>query len=135
MQIKVLLADDHAIIRQGLRLLFKSADDMTVVGEAENGKQACDMARDLCPDAIVMDIGMPVMDGLTATRNISAEQPGIAIVALSMHNDPAFKQGMLAAGARGYILKEEAFQHLLSTVRELCNGSHVKASAAATPAK
>lgn len=126
MQIKVLLADDHAIIRQGLRLLFKSANDMLVVGEAENGQQACDLARQLCPDAIVMDIGMPVMDGLTATRKISGQQPEIAIVALSMHNDPAFRVGMMEAGARGYILKEEAFEHLLNTVRDLCNGSRVR---------
>ncbi|MEN6305974.1 MAG: response regulator transcription factor, partial [Armatimonadia bacterium] len=90
MGIRIVVADDHQIIRQGLRMLFDSEADMELVGEAENGEQAVQLAAELSPDIVVMDIGMPVMDGFAATRQLQAEQPDIKVVALSMHDDRAF---------------------------------------------
>lgn len=122
MSIRVMIADDHQIIRQGLKLLFGNAPDVQLVGEAVNGQEAVDLSRELSPDVVVMDIGMPVMDGFEATRLIRAEQPKIKIIALSMHNDGAFVKGMEAAGAQGYVLKEAAFEELVEAVRTVYRG-------------
>ncbi|MEN6549664.1 MAG: response regulator transcription factor [Armatimonadia bacterium] len=122
MGIRIVVADDHQIIRQGLRMLFDSEADMELVGEAENGEQAVQLAAELSPDIVVMDIGMPVMDGFAATRQLQAEQPDIKVVALSMHDDRAFLEGMKAAGAEGYVLKDAAFEDLTAAIRKILDG-------------
>lgn len=122
MSIRVLVADDHQIIRQGLKLLFNGAEDMELVGEAEDGRQAVELAHELSPDVVVMDIGMPEMDGLEATRLVRRDQPHTKVVGLSMHNDEAFVEGMKQAGAHGYVLKEAAFEELLQAIREVNDG-------------
>ena len=122
MAIRIVVADDHQIIRQGLRMLLDSEQDMELVGEAENGEQAVNLANELGPDVVVMDIGMPVMDGFAATRKLQSEQPEIKVVALSMHDDRAFLEGMKAAGASGYVLKDEAFERLTAAIRQVLQG-------------
>jgi len=122
MGIRIVVADDHQIIRQGLRMLFDSEADMELVGEAENGEQAVQLAGELDPDIVVMDIGMPVMDGFAATRQLQAEHPEIKVVALSMHDDRAFLEGMKAAGAEGYVLKDAAFEDLTAAIRQILDG-------------
>lgn len=120
--IKVLIADDHQIIRQGLKLLFSGDADMELVGEAENGNQALELADKLHPDVVVMDIGMPEKDGFSATRELQETHPEIRVVALSMHNDRAFIEGMKAAGASGYVLKDAAFEDLADAIRAVMGG-------------
>jgi len=103
-------------------MLFDSEADMELVGEAENGEQAVQLAGELDPDIVVMDIGMPVMDGFAATRQLQAEHPEIKVVALSMHDDRAFLEGMKAAGAEGYVLKDAAFEDLTAAIRQILDG-------------
>lgn len=103
-------------------MLFDSEADMELVGEAENGEQAVQLAGELDPDIVVMDIGMPVMDGFAATRQLQAEHPDIKVVALSMHDDRAFLEGMKAAGAEGYVLKDAAFEDLTAAIRQILDG-------------
>lgn len=102
---RVLLIDDHPVIRQGLARLLEEQTDIAVVGEAGDGKAGVDMARELRPDVIVMDISMPVMDGVAATQVISSELPGIAVIGLSMHEDPVMESAMRAAGAVDFVTK------------------------------
>jgi DNA-binding NarL/FixJ family response regulator len=117
MQMKILLADDHEIIRNGLRSLIEKESGLEVIGEAENGRMAIHLARDLKPDVVVMDIGMPDLNGIEATRQITTEVPGVKVLALSMHTDRRFVTGMLKAGASGYMLKDGAFEELIHAIR------------------
>jgi DNA-binding NarL/FixJ family response regulator len=117
MQMKILLADDHEIIRNGLRSLIEKEHGLEVIGEAENGRMAIHLARELKPDVVVMDIGMPDLNGIEATRQITAEVPGVKVLALSMHTDRRFVTGMLKAGASGYMLKDGAFEELIHAIR------------------
>jgi len=117
MQIKILLADDHEIIRNGLRSLIEKELGLRVIGEAEDGRMALRLARDLKPDMVVMDIGMPDLNGIEATRQITTDVPGVKVLALSMHTDKRFVTGMLKAGASGYMLKEGAFEELIHAIR------------------
>ena len=116
MDIKILLADDHKITRDGLKSLLENQNHMIVVGEAENGRQAVRLALDLAPDVVVMDINMPELNGIEATRQIISELPGTKIIALSMYSDKRYVVGMLKAGVSGYLLKNCAFDELVSAI-------------------
>jgi len=116
MSVNVLLADDHKIVRDGLRILIEKHGNMNVVAEAENGQKAINLARELRPQVIIMDITMPDMNGIDATRRITSDFPGIKVIALSMHADRHFIVGMLEAGAAGYLLKDCAFEELVTAI-------------------
>ena len=116
MALRVLLVDDHEIMRQGLRLLLEKNSDMEVVGEANDGLKAIELAKELEPDVVVMDVNMPGVDGADATRRIVSSQPDTRIVALSMHSKKGFIIEMLKAGASGYVLKENAFSELINAI-------------------
>ncbi len=116
MDIKILLADDHKITRDGLKALLESQKNMIVIGEAENGRQAVRLASELAPDVIVMDINMPELNGIEATRQIISELPETKIIALSMYSDKRYVVGMLKAGVSGYLLKNCAFDELVSAI-------------------
>ena len=116
MTLRVLLADDHEIMRQGLRLLLEKHSDMEVVAEANDGQEAIELAGQLKPDVVVMDVNMPGVDGPDATRRIVSSQPDTRIVALSMHSKKGFIIEMLKAGASGYVLKENAFSELVNAI-------------------
>jgi len=119
---RVLLADDHKMMRDGLSMLIAREEDMTVVGQADNGRVAIDKAAELNPDVIIMDIGMPGLNGIDATRQIAQQFPAIKVIALSMHSDRRFVAGMLSAGAAGYMLKDSAFEELAYAVRTVTAG-------------
>ncbi len=142
MAVKILLVDDHKMFRQGLCSLLEEQSGMEVVGEAEDGATAIQLARKLKPDIIVMDIEMPVVDGIEATRQIASEALSIKVIALSMYSNKFFVMGMFEAGASGYLLKECASKELVDAVNAvlandiyLCTkvagvvlGSHIKPS-------
>ena len=117
MTIKILLADDHQIVREGLNAILAKHPDLKVVGEAADGRTAVRLARDLAPDVVIIDIGMPDLNGIEATRQIVAEVPGVKVIALSMHADKQFVSGMLKAGAAGYLLKYCASEELLQAIQ------------------
>ncbi len=117
MSIKILLADDHEIVREGLRTLFDKQADMKVVAEANDGREAVQLAQRLTPDVVIMDISMPRMNGMEATRRIVGKCPGIKIIALSKHREKRFVLDMLDAGASGYIHKTCGYTELLKAVR------------------
>jgi DNA-binding NarL/FixJ family response regulator len=120
--LRVLLADDHAIVRQGLKLLIDSQPDMAVVGESADGNSVLDQATALKPDIVVMDISMPGMNGLVATRTLKKAQPDVTIVALTRHDDETYLEELLRAGASGYILKQSAPTELLQAIRAAAAG-------------
>lgn len=115
--IKVIIADDHMIIRDGLRSLLERQPDMEVVAEAENGRIALKYVKELSPDVVIMDIGMRELNGIDATRQITEMSPGVKVLALSMYSDKRFIKGMLKAGASGYMLKDSAFTELIDAIR------------------
>jgi two-component system response regulator NreC len=117
MSIKVILADDHRIMREGLRALLEKESDIEVIGQAADGRTALQLARRLSPDVVVMDISMPDLNGIVATRKIVDEVHGIKVIALSMHSSSQFVTGMLKAGASGYLLKDCAFEELSRAIR------------------
>lgn len=117
MSIKILLADDHQIMRDGLRSLIEQQGGMEVVAEAENGRAAVKLTRKFRPDVIVMDINMPDLNGIDATRQIVAEFPGTKVIAFSMHTDHQFVAGALKAGVSGYLQKDSAFEELERAIR------------------
>ncbi len=117
MTIKILLADDHKIVRDGLRTLIENEKDMEVVAEAEDGREAVKLTKKIIPKVVIMDITMPDLNGIDATRAILEEVPGVKVIALSMHSDRRFVSGMLEAGASGYLLKDSAFEELARAVR------------------
>ena len=114
---KILLADDHKIIREGLRSLLEKQPDMEVIAEAQDGLTAVRLAQKLLPHVVIMDIGMPEMNGIDATRQIVSEKShDVKIIALSMHSDRRFVLQMLKAGASGYLLKDSAFEELIAAI-------------------
>jgi DNA-binding NarL/FixJ family response regulator len=121
--IKVLLADDHAILREGLRTLVDGLSGMEVIGEAGNGHEAVRLATEGKPDVVVMDVNMPDLNGVEATRQLMKELPGVKVIALSMYSDRRFVAGMLKAGASGYMLKSSAFDELLTALRTVIAGN------------
>lgn len=114
---RVLLADDHKILRQGLRTLLEQEEDIHVVGEADNGRTSVRLAGELAPDVVIMDVAMPDLNGIDATRRITESEPRTKVLALSMHSDGRYVKGMLQAGARGYILKDCAAEELTRAIR------------------
>jgi len=122
MSIKVILADDHQIMREGLRSVLEKQKDMEVVAEAKNGREAVELSQELSPDVIVMDIAMPDLNGIEATRQIVAQAPEVKVLALSMHSDRRFAAGMLSAGASGYLLKDCASEELVQAIRTVTSG-------------
>jgi two-component system, NarL family, response regulator NreC len=114
---RVLLADDHTILRQGLASLLGATPGLAIVGEAANGRKAVELAAQWAPDVVVMDVAMPDLNGIEATRQIKARCPAIKVIGLSMHSDERFIAGMLRAGAAGYLLKEGAFEELAQAIR------------------
>lgn len=122
MSVRILLADDHMIIRQGLKSLVESKPDMEVVGEAENGREAVRLFKDLRPDVTVMDVAMPDLNGIDATCKILEIDKQAKVVALSMHDDTEYVLRMLDSGASAYLLKDCAFEELESAVRSVMRG-------------
>jgi len=120
--IRVLIADDHALFRDGLRALFADEEDIELVGEAANGEEAVLKATELKPDVVVMDIMMPVMNGIEATRRIRTALPDTKVLALSMYDDEEYVQQMLTADASGYSLKRATSDELLRALREVASG-------------
>jgi two-component system response regulator NreC len=120
--IQVILADDHAVMRRGLRLVLEQQDGFEVLGEASDGRQAVSLAESLRPDVAVLDITMPNLNGIEAARQISAKQLGVAIVVLSMHADEGYVLRALKAGARGYLLKESPEADFIQAIRSVSEG-------------
>jgi DNA-binding NarL/FixJ family response regulator len=119
---RVLLADDHAIVRSGLRLLLEREPDLTVAGEATDGREAVDWLARAEADVVVMDVGMPGLNGMEATAQIARRHPAVAVVILSMHRDETYVLRSLRAGARGYVLKEAAEGELIDAIRAVAAG-------------
>lgn len=122
MSIRILLVDDHKITRDGLCALIENQPGMDVVGEAENGRDAVKLADKLDPDVIIMDISMPELNGIDATRQIMAASPSTKIIALSMYSDKRYVEGMLSAGVSGYLLKNCAFDELVDAIQAAVDG-------------
>jgi len=120
--IRVLLADDHAMVRKGFRLILEAQSDMEIAGEAGNGRDAVELAEKLHPDVVVMDVAMPELNGIEATRRLAASSPHTRVRALSMHKDSVYVREILRAGARGYLLKDSIDTDLISAVRAVAKG-------------
>jgi signal transduction histidine kinase/ActR/RegA family two-component response regulator len=116
-KLKILIADDHQMVRNGFRQMINKQDDLTVIGEASDGEEVVRMARETAPDVILMDVNMPGMDGLEATKKISSAFPEVCIIGLSLHDREEVKQNMLSAGAKAYLSKDQAFEMLCETIR------------------
>lgn len=121
MSVKIILADDHRIMREGLRALLEREEGIEVLAEAENGRTTVELCRELNPDVVVIDIGMPDLNGIDATRQIVRESPTVKVIALSMHSDRKFVKEMLSAGASGYLLKDSAFEELGTALATVIN--------------
>jgi two-component system, NarL family, response regulator NreC len=121
-QIKILLADDHTVMRNGLRLLLERQPNLSVVGEASDGRETVRLAAALCPDVVVMDIAMPNLNGIEAARQIVGASPATAIVILSMHSDESYVVRALKAGARAYLLKDSAEGDLIAAIHAISEG-------------
>ena len=120
--ITVLLADDHTIVREGLLALLQLESDIQVIGQAKNGRQAVALAATLCPDVVVMDIAMPLLNGLEATRQILHAAPKTRVLILSAHSDGAYVEKVMALGAAGYLIKQTASHMLVAAIREISAG-------------
>ena len=122
--LRILLADDHKILREGIRRGLEGAGE-TVVGEASNGEEAVELARTTQPDVVLMDLSMPVVDGIAATKRITDEMPETKVVVLTMHDDASRTRAAIAAGAVGYLTKGTSFPEVLETIRAVANGETV----------
>lgn len=120
--IRILLADDHALVRHGFRMILAAQPDMEIAGEAGNGREAVELAEKLKPDVVVMDVTMPELNGIEATRRLIEISPRTRVLALSMHKDAVYVREILRAGARGYLLKDSADSDLLAAVRAVAKG-------------
>jgi len=120
--IRIVLADDHAIVRDGLRSLLEQQADMRVVAEAADGLEAVRVTGDTQPDVVIMDASMPSLNGIEATRRISEQYPNVRVICLSIHNESQFVSAMLEAGASGYLLKDCAFEELVQAIRIVMGG-------------
>ena len=123
MSVKVLLVDDHAIIREGLRSLLEKQPDLEVVADVDDGRRAIELVRELSPDVVIMDVTMPRLGGIEATRQITGEFPAVKVIALSIHSRRPFVADMLQAGAAGYILKECLFDELVEAIHAVNGGA------------
>ena len=124
MSITVILADDHAVIRDGLRLLLESHRDIKVIGHAANGRQTLQLVKQLCPDVVIMDIAMPELNGIEATHKICKDCPSTQVIILSMYSTAEHVHRSLQAGALGYVLKESAGIEVVHAVRAVNSGHH-----------
>jgi two-component system, NarL family, response regulator NreC len=120
--IRILLADDHALVRQGFRMILEAQPDMEIVGQAGNGREAVELAEKLHPDVVVMDVAMPELNGTEATRRLAVSAPRTRVLALSMHKDSVYVREILRAGARGYLLKDSGDTDLVAAVRAVAKG-------------
>jgi two-component system, NarL family, response regulator NreC len=120
--IRIVLADDHALVRQGFRMILEAQPDMEIVGQAGNGREAVELAEKLHPDVVVMDVAMPELNGTEATRRLAASTPRTRVLALSMHKDSVYVREILRAGARGYLLKDSGDTDLVAAVRAVAKG-------------
>jgi DNA-binding NarL/FixJ family response regulator len=121
-RIRILLADDHAVVRQGFKMILGAQPDMEIVGEAGNGREAVELAERLKPEVVVMDVSMPELNGIEATRRLADSTPHTRVLALSMHKDSVYVREILRAGARGYLLKDSVADDLVSAVRAVAAG-------------
>jgi len=121
-RIRILLADDHAVVRQGFKMILSAQPDMEIVGEAGNGREAVTLAEQFKPDVVVMDVAMPELNGIEATRRLASSAPHTRVVALSMHKDSVYVREILRAGARGYLLKDSVAADLVHAVRAVASG-------------
>src|ERR1019366_9271012 len=121
-RIRILLADDHAVVRRGFRMILAEQTDMEIVGEAGNGREALELAAKLKPDVVVMDVAMPELNGIEATRRMGENAPRTRVLALSMHKDSVYVREILRAGARGYLLKDSGPADLVAAVRAIASG-------------
>jgi two-component system, NarL family, response regulator NreC len=119
---KILLADDHTIVRQGLKLILSSQPDLQVVGEAANGRETVELAQQLKPDVVLLDVAMPELNGIDATRRMMETNPRLRILVLSMHKEAVYVREILKAGARGYLLKDVIDTELVNAVRSVARG-------------
>ncbi|MBV6495636.1 MAG: DNA-binding response regulator [Acidobacteria bacterium ACB1] len=122
-KLRILLAEDHKTVREGVKLLVNAQPDMEVVGEADDGELALARAEELRPDIIILDISMPRMNGLKATKRLRLKYPDIKLLTLSRHTDDGYLQQLVAAGANGYVLKQSAPNHLINAIREVAEGN------------
>jgi DNA-binding NarL/FixJ family response regulator len=121
-KIRIVLADDHGVVRQGFRRILDAQSDMEIVGEASNGREALEIATKLSPDVVVMDVAMPELNGIEATRRMGEAAPRTRVLALSMHKDSVYVREILRAGARGYLLKDSVDEDLIAAVRAIARG-------------
>jgi two-component system, NarL family, response regulator NreC len=121
-KLRILLADDHIVMRTGLRALLERQPNLEVVGESENGRETVALAASLKPDVVVMDVGMPVLNGIEATQTIVTQNSTVAVVILSMHADESYVMRALKAGARGYLLKDSAAADLIGAIQAISQG-------------
>lgn len=122
MKLKVLIADDHGLVRKGLRLLLEQYSELEVVGEAANGRDVVKLATDLSPDIILMDVAMPLLNGIEAAEQVRKLNSGIGVIMLTMHADESYVLRALNAGVKGYLLKESAEDDLLRAVKAVSQG-------------
>jgi DNA-binding NarL/FixJ family response regulator len=120
--VRLLIADDHALVREGMRAMLAREPGLEVVGEAENGWEALELCRELRPDLVLMDVRMPEMDGLAATREIKDEYPATSVLVVTTHESPEYLMDAIRAGAAGYVLKDSTKQQLLNAVRGVISG-------------
>ena len=125
MTIKILIADDHQLFREGLANLLASAPDIEVIAQAKDGKDAMEKTLELKPDVVLIDIGMPQMNGIEATRQLKKEMPEVKIIAVSMHSDRQYVKGILEAGADGYLLKNCTYHQLTDAIKSVHSGKKI----------
>ncbi len=121
-KLRILLADDHPVVRHGLRVMLSTETDIEIVGEAENGVAAVELAKNSVPDVVIMDLSMPLLNGAEATRQIHQILPSVKVLVLSSYGDQEFVQSLKGAGAAGYITKDAAGADLLKAIREVHSG-------------
>ncbi|MES0811850.1 response regulator transcription factor [Roseibium sp. SCPC15] len=127
--VRVLLADDHELVRDGIRARLRKVPELEVVGEATNGRDAVSLAQDLRPDVLLMDVSMPVMNGLEAATEIRRTCPEIAVLILSVYDNPEYVRGVVQAGARGYILKDISAAEMITAISSVASGGYYFSSA------
>jgi len=121
-EIRIVIAEDHKTVRKGLRFLIDAQDDMQVIGEADNGREAIRLAQELTPDVLLMDVSMPELNGLKATAKLKRIQPGIKVLTLTRHTDEAYLHELLQAGVSGYVLKQSDSDELIRAIRAVAAG-------------
>ena len=121
-KIKIIIADDHTILRHGICQAFDMEKDFTVIGQADSGRSAVSLALEHCPDIVLMDVSMPDLNGIEATKQILKNNPNVKVIALSMYSEKIYVMGMLDAGASGYLLKSCSFKKLLNCIHTVLSG-------------